>query len=54
VGFGDQEMGEMLGFIESPLAFESRISEAIEDGTDGTTQVFTGPCENIMLPWEDK
>jgi hypothetical protein len=53
-GFGDQEMCEMLGFIESPLAFESRVSEAIEDGSDGEIQVFTGPCENIMLPWEDK
>jgi hypothetical protein len=53
-GFGDQEMCEMLGFIESPLAFESRISEAVEDGVDGDIQVFTGPCESILLPWEDK
>jgi hypothetical protein len=53
-GFGDQEMCEMLGFIESPLAFESRISEAVEDGVDGDVQVFTSPCETIMLPWAEK
>jgi hypothetical protein len=46
-GLGDQEMCEMLGFIESPIAFESRIDEALEDGLDGDIQVFTGNCDSI-------
>lgn len=53
-GFGDQEMCEMLGFIESPVAFESRIEEAEADGVDDDTQVFTSTCQTIMLPWEEK
>lgn len=53
-GFGDQEMCEMLGFIESPVAFESRVEEAEEDGTDGEVQVFTSSCTTIMIPWDDK
>ncbi|NUP09068.1 MAG: hypothetical protein HOW73_23705 [Polyangiaceae bacterium] len=53
-GFGDQEMCEMLGFIESPVAFESRVDEAAADGTDGDVQVFTSPCSTIMIPWAEK
>jgi len=53
-GFGDREMCEMLGFIESPVAFESRIEEVIPDGTEGAMQLFTGSCGNLLLPWEQK
>lgn len=51
-GFGDQEMCEMLGFIESPVAFESRVEEAVSDGMDGDIPVFTSECSSIMIPWE--
>lgn len=47
-GLGDQEMCEMLGFIESPVAFESSVDEAIPDGTEGDLQVFTGECTSIV------
>jgi len=53
-GFGDQEMCEMLGFIESPLGFESRISEANATGDDGEIQTFSGECNSVLIPWEDK
>jgi hypothetical protein len=50
-GFGDQEMCEALGFIESPVVFESRIYEANPDGMDGDIHLFTGPCSTLALPW---
>ncbi len=53
-GIGDQEMCEMLGFIESSVAFESRIDVAEPDGKDGDMQVFTGPCSTLMIPWDSK
>ncbi len=53
-GFGDQEMCEMLGFIESPVAFESRVEEATAEGTEGEIQVFSSDCSTLMIPWKDK
>jgi hypothetical protein len=53
-GFGDQEMCEMLGFIEAPVAFESRIQEVVPAGTDGDMPLFTGACSNLLLPWDQK
>ena len=54
-GFGDQEMCELLGFAESPIAFESRINTIEADGNEGTVQRFTGPCSTIAFPWaQDK
>jgi hypothetical protein len=53
-GFGDQEMCEMLGFIASPVAFESRVSEAQSVGDDGAIATFTGPCSTLVVPWTDK
>lgn len=53
-GFEDQEMCEMLGFIDSPLGFESRIGEVVPDGVEGGMQLFTGACDNILVPWGDK
>jgi hypothetical protein len=50
-GFGDQEMCEMLGFAEMPILFEGRVDEAEPAGTDGRTQLFTGPCSILALPW---
>jgi len=48
-GFGDQEMCEMLGFAEMDLVFESRVEEAVADGTDGETQLFTGSCSTLAI-----
>lgn len=53
-GFGDQEMCEMLGFIESPVAFESRVSDAEPLADDGDVQVFSSACTSLMIPWADK
>jgi hypothetical protein len=50
-GFGDKEMCELLGFADSAYAFESSIDTADADGTDGSLQLFTGPCFTIAFPW---
>lgn len=51
-GFGDQEMCEMLGFIESPLAFEGTVHETTMTGTDGAIATHEGPCTIQFVPWE--
>jgi hypothetical protein len=51
-GFGDQEMCEMLGFIESPLAFEGTVHETTMTGTDGDIATHEGPCTVQLLPWD--
>jgi hypothetical protein len=51
-GFGDQEMCECLGFAESPLGFESRISTLNGDGNEGDLQRFTGDCGTVAFPWD--
>ncbi|MFO0684746.1 MAG: hypothetical protein U0234_22000 [Sandaracinus sp.] len=48
-GFGDQEMCEMLGFIESPLAFEGRVGTTSMTGTDGTMATQTGDCTMFFV-----
>jgi hypothetical protein len=54
-GLGDQEMCEMLGFADSKVAFEARVDSAEAAGSDGSTQVFTGPCSAIAFEWsQDK
>lgn len=51
-GLGDQEMCEMLGFAGSPIAFESSVDTAESAGTDGDTQLFTGPCSTLAFEWD--
>jgi hypothetical protein len=53
-GIGDQEMCEMLGFIESPVAFESRVSERVPMGAEDGMPVFGGPCTSLLIPWQDR
>jgi hypothetical protein len=54
-GFGDQEMCETLGFAASEYAFESRVETAEPEGTDGSTQLFTGACSTLAFKWaQDK
>jgi hypothetical protein len=43
-GFGNQEMCEMLGFMQSPVAFEGRLTMDNPAGMDGTTALFSGGC----------
>jgi hypothetical protein len=52
-GFGDQEMCEMLGFADSAVVFESAIHEIVSDGNDGDVNLFTGPCESLVVPWSN-
>lgn len=51
-GFDDQEMCEALGFAESPVAFESRVSAAHPGPSDGVVQTFSAPCQSIVFPWD--
>jgi hypothetical protein len=51
-GYGDQEMCELLGFADATRAFESRVGEANADGTEGTTQLFTGNCSTLAFAWD--
>ncbi|HMR08426.1 MAG TPA: hypothetical protein PKA88_21750 [Polyangiaceae bacterium] len=53
-GIGDQEMCEVLGFFESPMAFESRVDEAKPGPTDGDIQTFTGACNTAAFSWAGK
>ncbi len=51
-GFGDQEMCEALGFAESEVGFESRVSNVEPQAADGKTQVFTGKCNTLAFKWD--
>ena len=51
-GFDDQEMCEALGFIESPMGFESRIGEVLDDGEEDGILKFTGSCVTAAFPWD--
>ncbi|HEY6561741.1 MAG TPA: hypothetical protein VI072_30940 [Polyangiaceae bacterium] len=51
-GFGDQEMCELLGFAESPIAFESTVETVEPDGNEGSVQRFTGPCTTLAFKWK--
>lgn len=51
-GLGDQEMCEMLGFAGSKVAFEGSVDLAEPAGSDGTTQLFTGPCATLAFEWD--
>jgi hypothetical protein len=53
-GIGDQEMCEMLGFIESDGAFESQITSTTSTTMDGSIVVHSGPCSNFVIPWMDR
>jgi hypothetical protein len=41
-----------LGFAESELAFESRISEANADGEEDGIFTFTGDCATAAFVWD--
>lgn len=52
-GFGDQEMCEFLGFAEATTAFETRVSVVDPAGSDGSTPLFTGPCDTVAFYWDN-
>jgi len=49
-GFGDQEMCEMLGFVDSSAIFDSSVEAGQSAGTDGAMQLYSGPCSSFVLP----
>jgi hypothetical protein len=51
-GFGDQEMCECLGFADSAIGFESRISTVEPEGSEGDLLSFTGACNTAAFPWD--
>jgi hypothetical protein len=53
-GFGDQEMCELLGFADSPVAYESSVDAANGAGTDGSTELFTAPCSSVVFQFDFK
>lgn len=53
-GFGDQEMCEMLGFMEESVVFESIAREISEVEPDGAIRVFEGNCPTLLVPWESR
>src|SRR5262249_8511450 len=48
-GFGDQEMCEGLGFVDSKVQFESTIDTAHSARTEGNMQLFTRDCATFGL-----
>ena len=50
-GFGNQEMCEMLGFMQSDYAFEGRGENQLSMGMDGTTATFEADCQMLWLDW---
>lgn len=50
-GLGDQEMCELLAFVDS-IAVEGHVPSVEEIEADGETRVLTGECESIVVPWE--
>jgi len=47
-------MCEMLGFIESPVAFETRVEERTTLPEDDGMPVSGGPCSTFVIPWMDR
>lgn len=50
-GIGDQEMCEMLGFMESPMAFSAQVSETTTID-EGAIVEHAGPCNVLAFPFD--
>jgi hypothetical protein len=48
-GIGTDEMCEGFVWTDSSVFFESRVSYGIDEGMDGTTRVFDGPCDTVIV-----
>lgn len=53
-GIGDQEMCEILGFVDERVVFESTVHEVREIEPDGAVRVFEGACETLLVPWDSR
>jgi hypothetical protein len=49
-GLGTQEMCELFGFADSTMFYRSVVTVANPAGTDGTVQLFEGPCSTKVFP----
>ena len=54
LGWGwSDEMCQMLGYMESPVAFVGTISDATQQAADGQMQVFdSNSCDVLATPWD--
>ncbi|MCC7535149.1 MAG: hypothetical protein IT379_02980 [Deltaproteobacteria bacterium] len=54
-GFGDQEMCEMLGFMDEEFAFESTVRVPELQAPEGDMAVFKGAeCHTLLIPWASR
>jgi hypothetical protein len=51
-GFGDQEMCELLGFTDSPLAWESSVRMIAVDPMFTDEPTYSGPCGTISFEYD--
>jgi hypothetical protein len=52
-GFGNQEMCELLGFADSPLAWESTVTAVGADtSAAGALPTYTGPCSTLAFQYD--
>ena len=52
-GFGDQEMCELLGFADSPLAWTSQVNMVAPDASAASPMpVYSGPCATIAFTYD--
>jgi hypothetical protein len=52
-GFGNQEMCELLGFTDSPLAWESGVGSVSQDmNAMNGLPTYTGPCSTIAFEYD--
>ncbi|HZS37593.1 MAG TPA: hypothetical protein VFF06_12240, partial [Polyangia bacterium] len=51
-GFGNQEMCELLGFADSPLAWESTVTSVAADPSATAMPTYTGPCSTLAFQYD--
>jgi hypothetical protein len=52
-GFGDQEMCELLGFTDSPLAWDSSVGMVMQDAAaNNGLPTYTGPCATVAFEYD--
>jgi len=51
-GFGNQEMCELLGFADSPLAWESTVTSVAADPSVAAMPTYTGPCSTLAFQYD--
>jgi hypothetical protein len=51
-GFGNQEMCELLGFTDSPLAWTSQVTKVSPDPSVTTMPTYSGPCATVAFTYD--